>query len=1209
MLKKTLLLFTLSSAFLTAQTISGVTYTVNNNSFQIPAYNFNGTIYIAVEKIADALELVSTVSINSEKIEIDFPDNVLSFTSRNPFATIYSKETNQSISHQLKKSSHLMDKLIFVPIIEAVNLFSLASHRAIIILSPNKISLVDEIPGVNSILHIEINESDDDTYLYLKTKDRMNLNVEKTAERTFTLRIKNSNVISKEFSDIGPKGLIEDILIYNDRGDVEIYLKNVSENVAVEILNSAHKDEIKIHLFERIDSDWYERESEHFKIVYRKNHAYLVNKILSDAENALRPLMSLFDYKPKEKIIINTYDVNDFGFGSITTVPQDFIRLEIEPLEPGYEIVPYNDRIQWLLSHELVHIVVNDHSTGVEAFLRKIFGKVPPEKNQPTTIFYSLLTNFKRYTPRWYQESFAVFIETWFSGGYGRLLGSFDEMYFRTIMVKSKNFYSQVEIETIGSHNSMLVETLSYIYGARFVSYLSIVYGYENLIKWIKVEQDDSYPGFQNKFETVFNRDFDEAWEDFINHEKEFQSKNLEVLNKSETTQVKRIGYQNFGWVTQPHFDPLTQNVFFGYHKSHQLASILKLDLRSEAGENIESLPTPSMIQVASTAFDPGSGLFFFTTNNNLLFRDIWVLDTQSGEKKLLFENYRVGDLSISPGTRDLWGVEVNGGIKTLVVMPYPYNKVSQIASFEAGDDIFNLAVNQTGDKLAAVLHRSNGLQSIILTDVKKLLSGGNFEFNTLTRSGSPENPSWSEDGKFLYWNAFTNGVSNIYRYSFESLDIKAISHCLTGLVKPIEITHDSLLAFEYTTEGFIPVMLLNQPADYLPAINYMGQEVLNKNPEVMKWVLPDSYETSDPFKYTREKEYNALTNLNIHSFVPVVSGFQNQVVFGFFTHIGDPLLIHDFSLEFGVSPLKETPSYPQFHLKFKYDFKQFLFLEVSYNGSDFFDLFNDRKRSMLGESYRLGHNHFWIYDNPHKIKQSSTLTVYRSVEFINDNLIRVSQPDFSVLATNLNSKNLRRSIGSSDYEFGTNFDYTLTLYGTNFDSAEIAVNTYAEFSDFSTWIADHNVLHVKFAGGYLWDNEQLIQARFYFGGFGNRGFDNDEIKQFRKVFRFPGIPIYSMMTEKFGKILFENAFPPIRFSNIEFANQLLNHVDFSVYTQGLLTRSDIGDYWVDVGAQMDLKLKHWYNLESTLSAGIAKAWSDKINDWEWFISFKLLKD
>ena len=38
------------------------------------------------------------------------------------------------------------------------------------------------------------------------------------------------------------------------------------------------------------------------------------------------------------------------------TTPQNFIRLEIEPMEPGYEMVPYNERIQWLLSHELCYI-------------------------------------------------------------------------------------------------------------------------------------------------------------------------------------------------------------------------------------------------------------------------------------------------------------------------------------------------------------------------------------------------------------------------------------------------------------------------------------------------------------------------------------------------------------------------------------------------------------------------------------------------------------------------------------------------------------------------------------------------------------------------------------------------------------------------------------------------------------------------------------
>ena len=98
-------------------------------------------------------------------------------------------------------------------------------------------------------------------------------------------------------------------------------------------------------------------------------------------------------------------------------------------------------------------------------------------------------------------------------------------------------------------------------------------------------------------------------------------------------------------------------------------------------------------------------------------------------------------------------------------------------------------------------------------------------------------------------------------------------------------------------------------------------------------------------------------------------------------------------------------------------------------------------------------------------------------------------------------------------------------------------------------------------------------------------------------------------MTNKFGKLLLENAFPPIRLSGWSLGHQFVNHIDFSMYSQALFAPSDAGDYLIDIGAQIDIKLKHWYNLESTISAGIAKAWSDKVNDLEWFLSIKLLKD
>jgi hypothetical protein len=576
----------------------------------------------------------------------------------------------------------------------------------------------------------------------------------------------------------------------------------------------------------------------------------------------------------------------------------------------------------------------------------------------------------------------------------------------------------------------------------------------------------------------------------------------------------------------------------------------------------------------------------------------------------MLFENARVGDLAVSPVTHDLWGIQHDAGFATLVHSPYPYREINQLITFDLGDEVFNLSIEDMGKKLSATLKKSSGQQSIIVFDAESALADSSFQYQVISSSGSPENSSWSRDGRILYWNAYTNGVSNIYRYDFNDKSLKAISHCMTGLFRPIEISPDSVFAFEFTSDGFRPVIFENRSASFLPAINYFGQRVIDINPELQNWNLSRDSTKINPVDFSVESGFNGLENLHIHSIMPVVSGFQNQVVFGLFTRISDPLLIHDFYLEAGVSPLSETPSYPLWHLRFKYDYKQLFYIDVLYNGADFFDLFNDRKRGTIGTQFKLGHTFFWKYDNPTKIKQATTLTFYRDIEFINDNLIPVLQPDFAVLATNLNYKSLRKSIGSSDYEFGNELNWTIGFYGTEIDQPEVAFNSYIELSYFSTWLWNHNVLHVKIAGGYNYENEELVQSLFYIGGFGNRGVDNDEIKQFRRIFRFSGIPIYSLITSKFGKMMLENDFPPIRTSGWLLLDQFVNHFDFAVYSQGLITQSDLGNYLIDVGAQMDIKFKHWYNLESTFSAGIAKAWSwSGYNDWEWFLSIKLLKD
>jgi hypothetical protein len=1210
MIRKTFIFFLVFYSLIASQEISNISVTEGKNEYRLVSYNSDGSIYVSLSQIVEILGYDYVYNETLNKITIVFPVYDLEAVANNPYLIIRERVTNNVKIIQLPTSIHSTNKTIFVPLSSIVKILNKLSEKQIVILSPNRLFITVNLKEErNNLWSVKLENEETDAYLNIKMLKYAKYSIGRNKNNEFYILFRNTSIdldIEKEFPF---SGMVRNIDLIPNGEDVLIIVKIDSSTAAYEIIESKNSNEFSLHFFYREESDWYEKESEHFRLIYRESHAHLANHILSSAENSLKRLMPIFDYAPKDKIIINTYDVSDYGFGATTNVPQNYIRLEIEALEPGYEAVPYNERIQWLLSHELVHIVVNDEESDLETIVRTLFRKVPPEKTQPFTSIYSILGNFTRYTPRWYQEGIAVFMETWLSGGYGRTLGSFDEMYFRSLILENKKFPSHWDIETTLTHKSIFLENNYYFYGTRLVSYLAINYGVNKVIDWFKTYPNQNLIGFIGKFNEVFNRDFYDVWGEFALAEKKFQEQNIELLKSSKLTEVDKLSKNNFGWITQPYYDPQTLSIIFGYHRSGHLATVQKFHLLTRNSEDLLSLPSPSIFQVASTAFDAGNNLFFYTTNNNKLYRDVWVVDLRTKEEKILFPDSRIGNITISNSTHDLWGVQQQGGLSTLVISSYPYQLVEPIFTFDFGEEISHLSVSNSGDKLAAILHRASGQQSLILFDIGDLLFGQSASFQIISSDGSPENPSWSENGNSLYWNAYTNGVSNIYRYDFNDSSITALTHCLTGLFKPIEVNADSIFAFQFTTDGFLPVMIANEPAQYLPAIRYYGQQIIDRDPKVYDWILKDAAKIVDEKSFTKEESYNGLGNLHLHSLVPVVSGFQNQIVLGVFTRISDPLLLHDFYLEFGISPFNETPSFPFWHLRLKYDYKQRFYIEYSLNGQDFFDIFNSRKRGMIGSQFKLGHTYYWLYDKPHTIKQELSLAFFTGVEFINDNLVRVSQPDFSVIAYNLTSKNLRRTIGSSDYENGDQISLTLTLYGTNFESPDALLNGYLEYDRYSLWLADHNVAHLKLAGGYMIDNEKVIQGRFYFGGFGNRAVDNGLIKQFRKIFRFPGIPIYRMMTTKFVKLMFENAFPPVRVSGWALGNQFINHFDFSVYSQSLVTESEFGNYWINVGAQMDIKFKHWYNLESTFSAGIAKAWSEKMTDWEWFLSLKLLRN
>jgi hypothetical protein len=500
-------------------------------------------------------------------------------------------------------------------------------------------------------------------------------------------------------------------------------------------------------------------------------------------------------------------------------------------------------------------------------------------------------------------------------------------------------------------------------------------------------------------------------------------------------------------------------------------------------------------------------------------------------------------------------------------------------------------------------------VQSLVLSHTDDILESGSFRYETISNTGSPEFPSWSESGDTLFWSAYTNGVSNIYRTDIRTNKTVAVSHTVSGLFRPVSVSSDSLFAFEFSPEGFIAVLLPNKPAQKLPALHYLGQSVLDRNPQLTDWTLPVlSTQNSQPFR-TESGKYRGIGALQINTLIPVVSGFQNQTVLGFYARVSDPLLTHDFLFEIGVSPFYNRAGTPDLHFKGHYEYRKNHKLEIELNAPSFYDLVNKRKAGMSGDRYAYINTHYWKYDEPHEIKQTSELSVYRGVRAIFDNEVAVSEPDFAVFESALNSKNIRRTIGSIDSESG--YDWTFTLVGLSASpsSRQWGGGFHAEWNWFNRFLFPHNIAHIKIAAGYVTIQNELEIGKYYFGGFGNQYLDYREVRQYRDSFRFPGIPIYGLAAERFARLMFEHTMPPVRFHHLQFSGHGLSHIDLSWFSQALVTDAATAGDWVDLGAQLNLVFNHWYNLESTLSFGIAKAWSSEFSDWDWMVSFKILRD
>ena len=323
----------------------------------------------------------------------------------------------------------------------------------------------------------------------------------------------------------------------------------------------------------------------------------------------------------------------------------------------------------------------------------------------------------------------------------------------------------------------------------------------------------------------------------------------------------------------------------------------------------------------------------------------------------MLIENGRVGEIVVNPVDHSLIGVRHADGLATLVRIPQPYDTWYAVHTFPYGVVPYDLDISPDGRLLSGSVAEVNGDQFLRVWELQKVLSGdikavSEFRFG----QSVPESFTFSTDGRYLYGSSYYTGVSNIFRYEVATGAIEAVSNAETGFFRPVPLADGRLVVLNYTggrlcTGDHRPAPDRGRQRDQVPGRRARGEApggqdvaggVLRARSMTQSWSRPKGpyvplaqpRARRTPIRWcraTRTPPGSATTS-------------TSMIRFSSPTWASPP----------PTHRAANCPSDERGHVDITGRY-QFWRGELSWNRSDFYDLFGPTKRSRRGYAAKLG--------------------------------------------------------------------------------------------------------------------------------------------------------------------------------------------------------------------------------------------------------------
>jgi hypothetical protein len=939
------------------------------------------------------------------------------------------------------------------------------------------------------------------------------------------------------------------------------------------------------------DDNWYlkQLQTDDLRLVYvDPTQTYLTPYVARAYENSIAFERKLMNWSPWDKPTIVLEDISDSGNAAMHSTPFNGVAVQIAPMSTTFETFTPGERFFTLMNHEIFHVVSLDVANEQDLMWRKVFhGKPLPITDHPETILYNYLAQPRADVPRWYLEGSAVFMETWMGGGLGRAQGGYDEMVWRAKVRDNARFYDPLGLVAEGNDVDFQTGANSYLYGTRFDSYLALTYGPEKVIEWVN-RGPDSKAYYADQFEHVFGKPLDTVWAEWIVFEHDWQKKNLQAVEKYPTTQMTPLANRALGSVSRAFYDPKSNSFIAGFRDAGQLANIAVVSLADGSTRKLANLKGPAYYRPTSLTYDPDAGKIYYTADNTA-FRDLMETDLNTGETHELLSHARIGDIAFDRADKSIWGIRHLNGLDTLVRIRAAHDAWNQVITFNYGTQWTDLDISADGTLLCATISEVDGTSRLDVFRIGDLLQGKTNPVASLKLGQSmPEDGVFSPDGRYIYATAYYTGVSNVYRLDLKTNKFDAMTNAVTGFFRPLPLEDGSMIVFEYTGNGFLPVKIHPKPLDDLGNIRFLGTEVADTHPIVKTWAVGSPANVPIDSMITSRGDYHAENELRWDGSYPFVAGYKGHAALGWQIVFDDPLLYDEFSANVAISPAGDLDHGQELHADVKFN-TLYWNLELWHNKADFYDLFGPTERSRAGDALLIGYRDLPLFDPPRQLKVTADLDLYSGLDTLPgaQNVGASNDHDIATGKVGLDYTDVDKSLGAIDNEEGL---HAYGLLQIDYAHEEAFPKLYAGLDVGTALSWNHASIWLYTAAGATEGDRNNALDYFYFGAFGNNYVDDRDVKRYRDYDSFPGFGIDALDSRDFLKATGEFNFPPLRFADVGTPSLYLNGIRSAIFAGVLDTDQDGHDGRTveDLGFQIDFEFSVAVHLPMTFSIGSA---------------------